>query len=106
MVATRRSSLRPALTSNQREYLLIGELALIPRYPFHDELEERQAWREHREELLNFWHQDPDEWRRAGNREDWGVPAPGGPDSIPAAWWKFEASPEQRAAHEAEEVEP
>ena len=56
----------------------------------------RADWEAHREALLAYDLQDPEEWRKTHHTSfGWGGEAPGGPGSRPWAWWQFEA-PEPR----------
>src|SRR5262245_26415589 len=75
---------RRRLTRAQREHLLLG-YCLIPGgyadgadFAEGDVVSMREAWADHRAELLEFWRQDPGAWARAA-RPGFGTPAPGGP---------------------------
>lgn len=46
------------------------------------------AWEACREELLDYWTQDPHDWEGEDGMAD---PQPGGPGTRPSAWWLLEA---------------
>ena len=59
-----------------------------------DEDARREAWFEHRDELLAYWIQDPARWKRPSGMsaiDHFEHPEPGGPGTRPWAWWRYEA---------------
>jgi hypothetical protein len=60
-----------------------------------DEETAREDWEERRDELVQFWTQDPGVWATT-NRRRFGNPAPGGPGTRPWAWWSWDAPADDR----------
>jgi len=88
------------LNGRQRYRLLTGTDWSFPRVPgFEHDVEERASWERHRDELMEFWLQDPEEWEKANpDRDQWVEPVPGGPGTRPWAWWEYDA-PEPRRVY-------
>jgi hypothetical protein len=99
-------------TEEQREMLLCGhdwfkrsfrsrrEHSEKERQGFAAAYEERmrETWFLHRNELLAYWLQDPEAWKKKheGRREPLGEPEPGGIGTRPWGWWRFESPEEPR----------
>jgi hypothetical protein len=61
----------------------------------------RELWRDHRAELENYYAQDPEQWKTAGESKTFGLPEPAGVFLRCWAWWKYEApEPRRRIAGE------
>ncbi|MBI2526753.1 MAG: hypothetical protein HYY95_27660 [Candidatus Rokubacteria bacterium] len=91
-------SRREAFSLGRRAHLLIGHDLLGHGYGREDDFDAEAAggdWREHREELVTFWGQDPVAWRQA-NRPGFDAPEPGGPGTRPVAWWWWDAPADER----------
>ena len=88
-IRTRKQTNPGGISEGQREYLLTGHYWGNGE-PFPNPEAERQAWKDHREELIAFWASDPAEWRRAGNRDEFLNPEPAGPGHLPWACGQFD----------------
>jgi hypothetical protein len=92
-----------ALTGPQRDDLLHGHDFFKGAWQGPDD--RRKAWELHRDDLVQFWTQDPDAWLAAGNQRDFGNPEPDGPGTRPRAFWDFDAVEDMVTISPAEQIE-
>ena len=68
---------------------------------FESERDAREAWEEHREMLMGFWLQSPEDFTWPDGWNGWNASEPRGPGTRPDAWWRFDA-PEPKPEDETE----
>ena len=91
-VRTRRSR-TPGYEVRHRYQILTGG-DFFGAYGEGEHFDHRTAqvhWQEHRAELLAYWTQPFEAWRREHGQTSFENPEPGGPGTRPWAWWEFEA---------------
>jgi hypothetical protein len=91
------------LTPGQLESLLDDHMFFGNVYP--DDETRRHAWKLHRDELMEYWLQDPDAWLEAGNKGTFGTPQPGGPGTRPSSWWEYTANKPLNIVTAAEQID-
>jgi hypothetical protein len=84
---TRNRSKLPGLPGAVCHCLLTGSYFSQERVT---EDEKRQYWAWYRDEVINYWTQDPHTWVR-GELCHWDYPDPAGPGHRPYAFWKWDA---------------
>lgn len=96
------------LSESQWQYLLTGTNwnTLAHKPEFASAEDERQAYIDNYDDIMEFWLQDLFPWVRDGKANRSGTYGPGGLFSRPFCWWRWEDLPEPRRIIGTDKYDP